>query len=192
MFAGTRIPHLRRQKSLLTLPQQALYKTLIRAVGPETLIVLTRINLGHLVQRPNDNPNYRAHWQYISNQWIDFVLCNPAGFTPVLAIKLETRAERRQRLERARTHPNERDTTEEILSGAKIPLLRLMAVNDYDFAPVMNEIRRLLFSVLANEKQNNLMRQPDTGEIYIKDLDGEIDKSPGERAPPTPFTRSGR
>ncbi len=192
MFAGTRIPNLRRQKSLLTLPQQAFYKTLIRAVGPETLIILPRVNLGHLVQRPNDNPNYRAHWQYICSQWIDFVLCRPSGFTPVLAIKLETRAERRHRLDRARTHPNERDTTEEILAGAKIPLLRLMAVNDYDFTPVMNEIRRLLFSVLATEKQNNLTRQQDTGEIYIEDLDGEIKTSRRKHAPANPFTRSGR
>jgi len=192
MFAGTHIPPLRRQKSLLTRPQQALYKALIRAVDPETLIILTQVNLGQLFQRPTDNANYQAYWHHISRQWIDFVLCNPSSFTPVLAIKLETRSERRQRVDRGRTHPNARELTEEILTRTKIPLLRLMAVDDYDFTPVMNDIRRLLLGVSRTEKQKNLAPQYDTTEIYIKGLDDEIDPPRGERHPPTTFTRSGR
>ena len=192
MFAGKHIPPLRRQRSLLTLPQQALYKALIRAVGPETLIILTQVNLGQFVQRPTDNANYQAYWYHISRHWIDFVLCSPSGFTPVLAIKLETRSERRQRLDRERTSPNERELTEEILTRSKIPLLRLMAVDDYDFAPVINDIRRLLFGVLRTEKQKNLTRQYDTEEIYIKGLDDEINKYRSEHHPPNTFTRSGR
>lgn len=192
MFAGTRIPDLRRRKSMLTLPQQALYKALIRALGPETLIILTRVNLGHLIQRPHDDENYRAHWHHICRRWVDFVLCSPSGFVPVLAIKLETRTDRRHRLERRRIRPYESDTIEEILTGTKIPLLRLMAREDYDIAQVINEIRRVLLGVLRTEKQNNLMRQFDTEEIYIKGLDGDLNKSRGGRLPPNALTRSGR
>lgn len=192
MLSGTRIPYLRRQRSMLTLPQQALYKALTRAVGPQTLVILTRVNLGHLVQRTYDEATFRTQWQEICRQWLDFVLCDPTGFTPVLAIKLETRNERRHRFDRERTRPTERDITEEVLTRGKIPLLRLMAVDDYDFAPVMNQIRHLLLRVLANEKSNSLMPQSDAEEIYIEDLDGEINKSRGGRQPPTTVTRSDR
>ncbi len=176
MFAGTHFPHLRRQNPLLTAPQQALYKVLTRALSPEALVILTRVNLGHLVKLPNDDAKYRAYWHHICRRWVDFVLCSPLGFTPVLAIKLETRSERRQRLQRGRTHPNERDKTEEILTGIKIPLLRLIAVDNYDFSQVINEIRRVLLGVLATEKQHYVTQQNNTEEIYIEHLDGEINK----------------
>lgn len=192
MFAGTRIPHLRRQRSMLTVPQQALYKALIRAVGPQTLVILTHVNLGHIVQRTYDEATYQTQWPHICRQWLDFVLCDPADFTPVLAVKLETRNQRRHRFDRERTRPTERDITEAILTRAKIPLLRLMAVDDYDFAPVMNQIRHLLLRVLANEKRNKLHPQSDTEEIYIKDLDGEIATSRAGGDPTTAFTRSER
>ncbi len=192
MFVGTRIPHLRRQRALLTLPQQALYKALIRAVGPETLIILTRVNLGNVVERPEDDATYREHWHDICRRWVDFVLCSPSDFTPLLAIKLETRSERRQRLETRRTSPSDLDTIEDTLISARIPLLRLMAVDDYDYAQVMNEVKRVLLGVLAREKQRNSTRPSDTEEIYIKHLDGERTQSRSETHTPTTFTRSGR
>ncbi len=192
MFVGTRIPHLRRHRALLTLPQQALHKALIRAVGPETLIILTRVNLGHVVERPEDDANYREHWNDICRRWVDFVLCSPSDFNPLLAIKLETRSERRQRLETKRTNPSELDTIEDTLISARIPLLRLMAVDDYDYAQVMNEVKRVLLGVLAREKQRNITRANDTEKIYIKHLDGERTQSRVETHTPTTFTRSGR
>jgi hypothetical protein len=176
----------------MTVPQQALYKAIIRAVGPEMLIILTRVNLGHLTHCFNEESNYRAQWHHVCRQWIDFVLCNASDFNPVLAIKLETRSERRQRLDRLRTRPDERDITDDILTRTRIPLLRLMAVDDYDFAPVMNEIRRLLLGVLAREKMNNLTPQENTEKIYIKGLDGEVNSSASTRHPPNPSTRSRR
>ncbi len=192
MLSGTRIPPLRRQKSPLTPPQQALYRALVRAVGPQTLVILTRVNLGHVVQRPSDDAKYRAYWHHVCRQRIDFVLCSPSDFTPVLAIKLETRSVRRQRLERERAHANVRDIADEVLTRAKIPLLRLMAVDNYDFAPVMKEIRRLLLGVLATDKNYNVTPPQDTEEIYIRGLDGDLNESRDNPPPPTTIPRPGR
>lgn len=150
----TRIPHFRRTTSLLTSQQRAFYTALIRAVGPQPM-VFARVNLGYLVQHPGDDPNYHDHWRRVCRRWLDFVICSPNSMSPVLAIKLETRLERKRRT------LGGLDVLDDTLSSARIPLLRVSLADQYDPTELMEKIKW----VLIGEKQKSDSELFETQEI---------------------------
>jgi hypothetical protein len=149
-----RIPHFRRTNSLLSPEQRAFYAALIRAVGPQPL-VFVRVNLAHLVQHPGDDPNFHEHWRRVCRRWLDFVICSPSSVSPILAIKLETRLERKRRT------LGGIDVLDDTLSSARIPLLRVSLADQYDPAELMEKIRW----VLIGEKQKTDSELFETKEI---------------------------
>ena len=149
-----RIPHFRRTKSLLASQQRAFYAALIRAVGPQPL-VFARVNLAQVVQHPGDDPNYHEHWRRVCRRWLDFVICSPSSVSPILAIKLETR------LERKRRKLGGLDVLDDTLSSARIPLLRVSLADQYD----PNELMEKIKWVLIGEKQKTDSELFETKEI---------------------------
>ncbi len=148
------IPHFRRTRSLLATQQRAFYTALIQALGPQPL-VFARVNLAHLVQHPGDDPNYQEHWRRVCRRWLDFVICSPSSVSPILAIKLETRLERKRRA------LGGIDVLDDTLSSARIPLLRISLVDQYDPAELMEKIKW----VLIGEKQKTDSELFETKEI---------------------------
>lgn len=140
--AKKRIPHFQRNQSLLGSQQRAFYAALIRAVGPQPL-VFARVNLAHLVEHPGEDPNYQDHWRRVCRRWLDFVICSPTSVSPILAIKLETRLERKRRT------MGRLDVLDDTLSSARIPLLRVSLADQYDPVELMEKIKW----VLIGEKQ---------------------------------------
>jgi hypothetical protein len=149
-----RIPHFSRAKSLLAAQQRAFYDALINAVGTQPL-VFARVNLAHLVQHPGDDPNYQAHWRRVCRRWLDFVICSPSSVSPILAIKLETRLERKRRT------LGGIDVLDDTLSSARIPLLRVTLADQYDPTELMEKIKW----VLIGEKQKTDSELFETKEI---------------------------
>lgn len=136
-------PEFERQRSLLTPQQRALYWELIKLVGGYS-VVLPRVNLSTLVKSPGDHPSYDDHWKRVLREWVDFVVCSPSSISPVLAIKLETRAERKRR------KLGGLDVLEDTLTSAKIPLLRVKSAESYDASEIMSGIR----FALVNQERN--------------------------------------
>ncbi len=128
------MPDFERQSSLLNSSQRALYQTLSSTVGPHS-VVIPRVNLGSLVRYPGDDPQFQEHWKRVLKHWVDFVICSPNSVRPVLAIKLETRNERKLR------KLGGFNVLDDTLVSAGIPLLRLRTADNYDSGSVMHEIR---------------------------------------------------
>ncbi len=149
-----RIPHFRRIRSVLNPSQRSFHEALVRAVGPRPLI-FARLNLAYLVEHPGDDPQYQAHWRRVCRRWLDFVICSPTTMSPVLAVKLETR------LERKRRRLGGIDVLKDTLESARIPLLRLPLAETYDPAELMEKIRW----VLVSEKQKSDSELFDTEEL---------------------------
>ncbi len=135
--AKKRIPHFQRKKSLLSAQQLAFYAALVRAVGAQSL-VFARVNLAHLMQHPGEDPNYHEHWRRVCRRWLDFVICSPSSVSPILAIKLETRMERKRRM------LGGIDVLDDTLSSARIPLLRISLADQYDSTELMEKIKWVL------------------------------------------------
>ncbi len=135
-------PEFERQRSLLSPQQRALYQVLIKLVGAYS-VVLPRVNLSNLVKSPGDHRSYEDHWKRVLREWVDFVVCSPSSISPVLAVKLETRMERKRR------KMGGLDVLEDTLTSAKIPLLRIKSAESYDANEIMSNIR----FALVNQKR---------------------------------------
>ena len=133
------LPDFDRQRSLLTTQQQEFYKVLTKLVGAHS-VIMPRVNLSNLVHFPGDNPGYEQHWKRVLREWVDFVICSPTSISPVLAIKLETRGERKRR------KLGRFDVLEDTLKSASIPLLRYRIADSYDAVEIMSKIRLALIS----------------------------------------------
>ncbi len=136
-------PEFERRRSLLNPQQRALYQTLMQLVGRDSIVAL-RVNLSTLVIPPGEDDGYENHWKRVLREWVDFVICSPSSVCPVLAIKLETRSERRRR------KLGGLDVLEDTLKSAKVPLLRIKSADSYDANEIMTRIR----FALVNQKRN--------------------------------------
>jgi hypothetical protein len=157
-----RFPELERQQSLLSPQQHTLYQQLTKLVGAYS-VVLPRVNLSELVMSPGARRSYEDHWKRVRREWVDFVVCSPSSISPVLAVKLETRA-----AERKRRKSGGLDVLEDTLTSAKVPLLRLNSSESYDANEIMTNIR----FALVNQK-----RKKDE-ELFV--TEEFLNSSPGE------------
>lgn len=136
--AHGQIPFYQPRKSLLNDNHRKYYETLLRVVGDNTK-VFPKVRLADIVNPPPSSPHsFRVHWQRVQRRWVDFLLCTPANMAPVLAIRMETRAERKRRRE---VGP---DVLDDVLDMARIPLLRVEVEERYEAVRVARDIRAAL------------------------------------------------
>lgn len=132
------IPFYQSRASLLSDNQRQFYNALLQVVGDNTQI-FPKVRLADIVNPPPSSPqSFRIHWQRVQRRGVDFLLCTPANMAPVLAIRLETRAERKRRRQ---TGP---DVLDDVLDMARIPMLRVEIEERYDPARVARDIRASL------------------------------------------------
>ncbi len=135
-------PEFDKQRSLMTPQQRALYRELVKVVGSYAVVV-PRVNLSAVVKLREDKPRFQKHWQRVARHWLDFVVCSPQSISPTLAIKLETRADRKRR------KLGGFDVMQDCLKSSGIPLIRLRSATKYDPSELTFEIR----NALVNDKR---------------------------------------
>jgi very-short-patch-repair endonuclease len=107
-----------RKNFFLTSSEHQCYDALVAAVGSEYYI-FAQVHLSALVDHKIKGQNWGAAFQHINGKSVDFVLCDKAKISPVLAIELDDKSHERP-------DRQERDVVVEgILRQAKLPLLRL-------------------------------------------------------------------
>ena len=108
----------KRKVFLMTKPEHECFDTLVKAVG-DKYYIFPQIHLPSLVGHKVYGQNWRGAFSHINRKSIDFVLCDKAYISPVLAIELDDSTH--QRYDR-----HMRDVeVEKILRYAGIPLLRI-------------------------------------------------------------------
>ncbi len=164
-------PEFAKQCSLMTPQQRALYEELVKIVGASAVVV-PRVNLSALVRLREDKPSFEKHWKRVARHWLDFVICSPNSISPTLAIKLETRADRKRR------KLGGLDVMEDCLKSAGIPLIRLRAATKYAPNELTFEIRNALVSdkrkkdegLFVTEEFPSLNPRSSTTPVYLSRL----------------------
>ncbi len=119
------------RRTLLTTAEQDFQRTLVRAVDGGALI-MAQVSLEALVRARRGAP---AGVRGRLRRTVDFVLCDPATTAPRLVIELDDSSHR----QRAR---QQRDASmEQILTSAKLPLLRVAWSRQYDPADLRQRIQ---------------------------------------------------
>ncbi len=132
------IPFYQKRSSLLNENQRRYYDTLLQVVGDKSL-VFPKVRASDLVNPPPSSPHsFRVHWQRVQRRHVDFLICTPANLTPTLAIRLETRAEKKRRLQ---SGP---DVVDDVVDMAQIPFLRVEMVETYEASRIARDIRNAL------------------------------------------------
>ena len=114
----------KRKDYLFTQGERAFYEALRSAVGTD-LLIFAKVRLEDLVWIPGGVMN-RMNWtNKVRQKHVDFVLCNPAKVSPLLAIELDDSSHdadiRKQR-------DGEKDR---VLAAAGLPLIRYRAKASY-------------------------------------------------------------
>ena len=146
-----------QSKELLNSNERAFYQMLRNVVGDNSHI-FPKVRLADLVTHPGRSPQFLRQWQRVQRRYVDFVLCSPNTLKPVLAVKLESRTERRRRR-------NQKDILEYTLDAAELPLLWVRIREDY----TSTELARRIHVVLAqSHRQDQLWEE---GDVEEEDLD---------------------
>jgi len=109
--------------NFVTPAELAFWRVLARVVGGR-LVVCPKVRLGDLffVTRP---ANRMSHYGRISQKHVDFLLCDPDGLKPVVAIELDDSSH-------ARPDRQERDAfVNQVFEAADLPLLRIPVRRHY-------------------------------------------------------------
>jgi len=147
---GRQIPFYQRRSSLLSDNERLYYDTLLQVVGQKSL-VFPKVRLADLVNTPPSSPHsFRLHWQRVQRRCVDFLVCTPANMAPALAIRMETRADRKRRMQLGP------DVVDDVLDMSRIPLLRVEVEDQYDPARIARDIR----ASLARGHKGASMGQP--------------------------------
>ena len=128
------VPLYRKRSTFLSRQEKSYYEILEQTVGQYSRI-FPKVRLADLIDYPGPHPRFKPHWQRVQRRCVDFLLCTPKGLNPVMAIKLESRADRRRR----RHHGV--DLLEDTLEIANLPLLRVRASEQYEAVEVAQQIR---------------------------------------------------
>lgn len=131
------VPVYQRRDSLLSRQEQAYLEALDQTVGAHARI-FPKVRLAEIITYPVPHPRFRPHWQRVQRRCVDFLLCTPNSLTPVLAVKLESRADRRKR------ETQGVDVLDDALELAGLPLMRVPMSNEYEPGEVASEIRTTL------------------------------------------------
>ncbi len=128
----------KRRKFFMSRAEHECYNALMTAVG-EKYHVFPQAHLPSVIDSKVVGQNWNGAFRHISQKSVDFVLCDKAYISPLLAIELDDRTHHRE--DRV-----ERDIeVERILKSAGLPLLRLE--NHGSFNPI--HLRELIEKALV-------------------------------------------
>lgn len=142
------IPSYRPRTELLTFQEFALYETL-REIFDNKNEVLLKVNLAELVYIPEPDRHYLVHWHRVQRRRLDFLVCSLPMMRPVLAIKMETKAESKKRKK------NDRDVLDTVLEDIQLPLLRLKARDRHEVENLVKQISFLLEETINSDSVGN-------------------------------------
>ena len=124
----------RKTDHLLTPAERSFYEVLRRIIGDD-LRLFVKVRLADLVWLPHDIENRQAHVNRVAAKHIDFVLCDPRTFAPVLAVELDDSSHEAR-------HRQQRDAlVNEVLRTVGLPLLRVPVKRSYVPSEVAEDIR---------------------------------------------------
>jgi hypothetical protein len=112
------VPIYGRKSSILTQPEQRLYKSLLTAVGGDHQ-VMSKVRLGDFVWLTNDPPDRKQHLNKIWCRHVDFLICEPLTLAPRLVIELDDYSHKNPQ---AQANDQFKD---ELFASAGLPILRL-------------------------------------------------------------------
>jgi len=124
----------RKTDHLLTPAERSFYEVLRRLIGDD-LRLFVKVRLADLVWLPHDVDNRQAHVNRVAAKHIDFVLCDPRTFAPVLAVELDDSSHEAR-------HRQQRDAlVNAVLRTVGVPLLRVPVKRSYVPSEVAEDIR---------------------------------------------------
>ncbi len=122
-----------RVPSLLTAAERSFYGVLREAVDHQCTI-FAKVRLGDLLEIPWGTSKFRTHLSRIDRKHVDFVLCDPASFSPLLVIELDDSSH-------ARLDRQERDAfVDAALDAAGLAILHVPAQRAYTPADLRLQI----------------------------------------------------
>ena len=124
----------RKTEHLLTPAERSFYEVLRRIIGDD-LRLFVKVRLADLVWLPHDIENRQAHVNRVAAKHIDFVLCDPRTFAPVLAVELDDSSHE------ARPRQQRDALVNEVLRTVGVPLLRVPVKRSYVPSEVADDIR---------------------------------------------------
>jgi len=154
--SGTVVPAYQR-KPLLDETQRELYECLMQAVGEHSK-VFAKVRLADLVKNPGSDPKFRTHWTRVQRRAVDFLLLSPNSLTPVMAIKLESKANNKRRRMKGP------DVVEDVLRDINVPLLRLPVQEHYE---VKDLVKKMRFTLSDYKQKSNVDDLFSTDEVAI-------------------------
>lgn len=127
----------KRKQFFLSRAEHEFYKALLIAVGSE-YFVFAQVHLPTILEHKIPGQNWRGAFRHIDEKSIDFVLCDKAYLSPVLAIELDDKTH-------ARSDRQERDKeVERILTGAGLPLMRFQNHGTFNSQELLLKVRETL------------------------------------------------
>jgi hypothetical protein len=135
---ATELPY-RLEHSILHRSERAFYHSLRQAVG-DRLVICPKVRLADIFF--DQSPGY--HWfNKIAYKHVDFLLCDPATFKPLLGIELDDASHQRpDRIARD-------EFVEQVFQVAKLPLMRLPVQINYEVHGLKAQIDRRIATAPA-------------------------------------------
>jgi hypothetical protein len=135
-FSKGEFPYILRG-SILTVNEYAFYQELSKVVGNK-YVIQSKVRLADIFD-VGSSKNWRRAFNKISQRHVDFLLCLPDSFKPVLAIELDD-------IRHKRKDRQEKDAFENQLfsNSGNLPLLRIKARMHYDVFEIRDFIVREL------------------------------------------------
>lgn len=128
-----------KKKYLISRAEHEFYDALVIAVGSD-FYIFAQVHLPTLIDHKVKGQNWQGALSHINKKSVDFVLCDKAYISPLLAIELDDKShlseDRKQR-------DNE---VERILSEAGVPLLRIENHGSFDANNLAMTIKQKLTS----------------------------------------------
>lgn len=124
-----------RKKYFISRAEHEFYNALVSAVGND-YYVFAQVHLPTLVDHKIKGQNWQGAFSHINRKSVDFVLCDKAYISPILAIELDDKSH-------LSVDRRERDSeVERILSEAGLPLLRIENHGTFDLKSIASEIKQ--------------------------------------------------
>ena len=125
------------QRALLSRSERAFYYTLKKATNDQW-IICPQVRLGDVFFDPNHDFQWIAK---IVSKHVDFLLCEPESFRPVLGIELDDRSHRRpERIKRD-------EFVNQVFAVARLPLIRMPVQINYEVNALKDQIDQALAGV---------------------------------------------
>ena len=130
----------------MTRAEHEYFDVLMKVVG-DKYIIFAQVHLPTIVDHKVIGQNWKFALRHINQKSVDFVLCDKAYISPVLAIELDDS-----------THElpdrQERDgEVERVLKGAGVPLLRIQNRGHFDINAISEKINQTIAEMRPSVNQ---------------------------------------